>query len=75
MTQEMDTSEPIKTIRESVEELLIERGWVFSTLSREYFIPGIARRPRGAPGHAGSLLEALRQEIEREAEFASWEAN
>ncbi len=55
--------------REELEELLKARGWHKSELwyGTDWCIHGIATRPRGAPGHAGSLIEALAQELEREA--------
>mgnify|MGYP001583009013 CR=1 FL=1 len=54
--------------RSAMEELLKLRGWEKSKWDNSYcwLIPGFATKPPGRQGYAGSLLEAVRQQIELE---------
>jgi hypothetical protein len=61
---------PKPEFRWKLEELLVAFGWDKVESLQGYtcwFIPGTGLRPPGSPGQAGSLLEAIRQQLEREA--------
>ncbi len=66
----------MKTMRAEVERLLGQRGWKRSGLRGEveWVIPGIGLRPEDSLGHAGSLLGAVRQQLEREVAHGFEEA-
>jgi hypothetical protein len=58
------------TFRRQLENLLFDQGWekvwVESKQETLWFISGYGLREVGSPGRAGSLLEALRQQLEKE---------